>query len=146
MPFFDVRIDLISNIENKVFYKQINSLSCCLSTLFKDKTKRYINPIIDWSDKDVWDFIHWQGLKYCKLYDEGFKRLGCILCLLQTKKGKLRDIERYPKFYKGYLRAFENMIKHRIASGLKCNWKTGQEVMDWWIYEPSKQKQDTLFN
>ena len=115
-------------------------------TCFKDKTKKYINPIIDWSDTDVWDFIHQQGLKYCRLYDEGFKRLGCILCPLQTKKGKLRDIERYPKFYKAYLLAFKNMIKHRIASGLKCNWKTGQEVMDWWIYEPSKQLQDTLFN
>jgi len=114
-------------------------------TCRKTKGKKYLHPIIDWSETDVWDFIHQQGLKYCRLYDEGFKRIGCILCPMQTKKGKLIDAERYPKFYKAYLLAFKNMIEHRVASGLRCKWKTGQEVMDWWIYEPSKQSQDTLF-
>lgn len=38
------------------------------------------NPIIDWSDEDVWHFIKGKNLPYCKLYDEGFKRLGCIGC------------------------------------------------------------------
>ena len=117
-----------------------------VETCYKDKSKRYLNPIIDWSEKEVWEFIHQQKLEYCKLYDEGYSRIGCVLCPMQTKRGKLKDMERYPKFYKAYLLAFENMIKHRYASGLKCNWKTGQEVMDWWIYEPSKQKQESLFN
>ena len=117
-----------------------------VESCYKDKTKRYLHPIIDWSEKDVWDFIHQQGLKYCRLYDEGYKRIGCIMCPLQTKRGILRDAERYPKFYKAYLLAFKNMIKHRIASGLNCNWKTPEEVMDWWINEPNKQTQDVLFN
>ena len=117
-----------------------------VESCFKDKSKRYLNPIIDWSESEVWEFIHQQKLEYCKMYDEGYTRIGCILCPMQTKRGKLKDAKRYPKFYKAYLLAFENMIKHRHASGLKCNWKTGQEVMDWWIYEPSKQKQESLFN
>jgi|AntAceMinimDraft_17_1070374.scaffolds.fasta_scaffold02477_3 cell division protein FtsI (penicillin-binding protein 3) len=48
LPFFDVRIDLISNIKEKVFNKQIDSLSYCLSMLFKDKTKsQYKNILIN---------------------------------------------------------------------------------------------------
>lgn len=38
------------------------------------------NPIIDWSDEDVWNFIRHNNLPYCSLYDEGFSRLGCIGC------------------------------------------------------------------
>lgn len=39
-----------------------------------------LNPIIDWTDADVWQFIHENGVAYCSLYDEGFTRLGCIGC------------------------------------------------------------------
>ena len=135
---------VVTGIRSQESYKR--SKRKMVESCYKDKTKRYINPIIDWSETDVWDFIHQQGLKYCRLYDEGYKRIGCILCPMQTKKGKLRDAERYPKFYKVYLLAFKKMIEHRHYSGLECKWKDPQEVMDWWIYEPSKQLQDTLFN
>lgn len=39
-------------------------------------TKTMVNPIIDWEDEDVWEFIKEEDLPYCSLYDEGFKRLG----------------------------------------------------------------------
>ena len=32
-----------------------------------------VNPIVDWTDADVWQFIREQNLPYCSLYDEGFK-------------------------------------------------------------------------
>ena len=110
------------------------------------KSKIFLHPIIDWKKKDIWDFIKINNMKYCSLYDEGFKRIGCILCPMQTKKGKLRDIEKYPKFYRAYLLAFKKMIKHREECGVNKNWKTPEEVMNWWVCEPSKQIQDTLFN
>ena len=113
----------------------------------KEKHKKYIHPIIDWTEQDVWEFIKQRNLNYCSLYDEGFKRIGCILCPMQTKKGKLRDKERYPKFYKAYLLAFQKMLIERNKRlDLKTEWNTPEEVMNWWIYEPSKQIQDTLFN
>ena len=40
--------------------------------------KMLLNPIIDWSDEDVWEFLNGNGIPHCCLYDEGFKRLGCI--------------------------------------------------------------------
>lgn len=44
------------------------------------------NPIIDWSDEDVWHFIKGKNLPYCKLYDEGFNRLGCIGCSMASTR------------------------------------------------------------
>lgn len=36
--------------------------------------KTMVNPIVDWTDEDVWDFLNGSGIEHCCLYDEGFKR------------------------------------------------------------------------
>lgn len=38
--------------------------------------KHILNPILEWSESDVWNFIYQQGLSYCELYNCGFSRLG----------------------------------------------------------------------
>jgi len=109
--------------------------------------KKLLNPIIDWSDKDVWEFIKKYNLKYCCLYNEGYKRIGCVLCPMQTIRNKLKDKDRYPNFYKAYLLAFKKMIINRAKNNKEKNWNTPEEVMSWWIYGKSlKVKQDNLFN
>lgn len=52
-----------------------------------------VNPIIEWSEQDVWDFINANGIPYCSLYDEGFKRLGCIGCLWHHKKAENMNLD-----------------------------------------------------
>jgi len=93
-----------------------------------------VNPILDWSDEDVWQYIHSRELPYCSLYDEGFKRLGCIMCPMTSKIGMLRDAERWPKYYNAYLRTFNKMIEN--GGGTYERWTHGQDVMIWWIYNP----------
>lgn len=44
------------------------------------KSKMTVNPIVDWSDDDVWDYIHSENLPINPLYCEGHKRVGCIGC------------------------------------------------------------------
>lgn len=41
-------------------------------------TKTMVNPIVDWSDYDVWAFLHYYGCKSNPLYECGFNRIGCI--------------------------------------------------------------------
>ena len=50
----------------------------------------------------------------------------------------LRDKERFPKFYKAYLLAFDKMLKRIKDTGKEIEWQTAEEVMDWWIYGSDK--------
>lgn len=102
------------------------------------KKKIVVRPIIDWTDEEIWEYIRKYNLPYCELYDKGFKRLGCIGCPLSSNQK--RELELYPTYKENYIRAFEKMIEERIKKDKKCDWKTGEEVMKWWISECSKQK------
>lgn len=97
------------------------------------KGKNILNPIIDWSDSDVWQYIKQNNLPYSKLYDQGFHRLGCIGCPMQGPKGMERDFERWPKYKQAYIRAFDRMITVRKERGLETKWKNGEDVLRWWV-------------
>lgn len=97
-----------------------------------------INPIVDWEEEDVWEFLN-EVVKvpHCCLYDEGWTRIGCIGCPLAGKKEMLRSFERYPKYRDAYIRAFEQMIKNhpgqvRIATG-EAAYEGGGVLLDAWI-------------
>ena len=94
-----------------------------------------VNPIIDWTDEDVWEFIRTHNVPYCDLYDRGYTRLGCIGCPMATKAKQ--EMDAYPKIKEAYLRAFARMIENRKARGLpvvgKTDWSTPEKVMDWWL-------------
>lgn len=94
------------------------------------KSRVILNPIIDWSERDVWEFIRTENLPYCELYDHGFHRLGCIGCPMNSNKKA--DLDRYPKYKEAYIRAFDRMLKERDRRGLKTDaWKSADEVMEW---------------
>lgn len=97
--------------------------------------KTLVNPIIDWEDEDVWEFIHTYNIPYCSLYDEGWKRLGCAGCPLGGEAAMKRELERWPAIRKLYVRAFERMIARRKERGMPCQWETGEDVMRWWLKE-----------
>lgn len=81
------------------------------------KRRTTINPIIDWDEDEVWEFIkEWAKVPYCSLYDEGFTRLGCIGCPLQGTAGMLRDFKRWPRYKELYIRAFDEMLKRHPAA------------------------------
>ena len=85
--------------------------------------KTLVNPIIDWDDSEVWEFLNDVAkVPHCKLYDEGFGRLGCIGCPMATDRQRRRDFERYPKYRAAYIRAMQKMCdnhpgKIRVATG-----------------------------
>lgn len=102
--------------------------------------KTTVNPIIDWSDAEVWTFIRSNGIPYCSLYDEGFHRLGCIGCPLAPTREREQQFNRWPKYKQAYLNAFEKLLKENKRKGIKWK-KTGTEggdptvtdIWNWWM-------------
>lgn len=109
-------------------------------------TSTMINPIVDWSNTDVWEFLHYYGCQSNPLYQCGEKRIGCIGCPLQNFKGMKRDFAKYPKYRALYVRAFDKMLLARKDAGLKTDetWSDGEHVMRWWVGD--NPQQITLFD
>lgn len=93
------------------------------------KGRHILNPIIDWTNGEVWEFIRRYEVPYCELYDQGYKRLGCIGCPMNTRQKE--ELERYPKYKRAYLRAFDKMLK--AYEEKPRTWKIAEDVMKWWI-------------
>ncbi len=39
-----------------------------------------LNPLIDWTERDVWDYVRRNEVPYSALYDKGYKSIGCAPC------------------------------------------------------------------
>lgn len=106
------------------------------------KGKRVLNPIIDWTEEEVWRFIRKYHIPYCVLYDQGFSRIGCIGCLLASVKNREKEFARYPQYARAYIRAFDRMVEVRRAEGkTRGNWKSGKDVFHWWMYGNGKNEE-----
>lgn len=99
----------------------------------KSKSKGFVHPIFYWSESEVWEYTKRNNISYCSLYDQGFKRLGCIGCPIQGQKGMERDFERWPKHKAAYLRSFSKLIEARRFTERPALQKTAQEMFDWWV-------------
>lgn len=109
-------------------------------------TSTMVNPIVDWTDEDVWEFLHYYGCKGNPLYQCGNKRIGCIGCPFRGPKGMKKDFEQYPKYRAAYVAAFDRMLKAREEAGLinRKEWCDGEHVMRWWVGDDPNQV--TLFD
>jgi phosphoadenosine phosphosulfate reductase len=44
-----------------------------------------INPLLDWTEKQVWDYIKTNDIPYNELHDKGFPSIGCQPCTRAIK-------------------------------------------------------------
>ena len=133
-------LEVDANYKHKVMRNSDNEETRRWFESCSTRHKHILNPIIDWSTENVWDFLHGIDIPYCSLYDCGYSRLGCIGCPMSGEKGMLMDFSRYPKYRTAYVRAFDRMLQNRHESGMenKLSWKNGEDVMDWWVYGGSQ--------
>jgi phosphoadenosine phosphosulfate reductase len=47
-----------------------------------------INPLVDWTEQRVWDFIQRSGVPYNALHDQGYRSIGCAPCTRTVKPGE----------------------------------------------------------
>lgn len=73
------------------------------------KESLLISPIIDWTEDDVWTFLNTLGIKHCCLYDEGFTRIGCILCPMSRRSQKEIDMKRWPHVKRNWIKAIKEI-------------------------------------
>lgn len=111
------------------------------------KAKRVCNPIIEWTDADVWDYIEAEKIPVNPLYECGFSRVGCIGCPMAGTAGRQREFARYPQYERMYIRAFERMIEERHRRGLHTDWERGIDCFHWWMEDgtlPGQMEFDDL--
>ncbi len=46
------------------------------------------NPIINWGEEDVWEYIKKNNVPYNKLHDQGYPSIGCAPCTRAVKEGE----------------------------------------------------------
>lgn len=78
---------------------------------------RVLNPIIDWSDDDVWSYLASRGIEGNPLYKEGWTRIGCVGCPLAGRRAREIAFARYPKLYKAWHDAIAYVIERRRQMG-----------------------------
>jgi len=88
----------------------------------------FLNIIIDWTTAEVWEYIRERKLRYCSLYDEGWKRIGCVLCPM------IRDVDRQMRRWPAIAKIWERAIKDTWKPGpRKSSFRSPEEYWQWWL-------------
>lgn len=95
------------------------------------KDKILVSPIIYWTERDVWEFLN-EVVKvpHCKLYDEGYTRIGCICCPMSNKRQKLRDIKQYPHVKRRWIQTIQKLIDEGY---INHSFQDAEFGFYWWI-------------
>ena len=104
-------------------------------------------PIFNWKEWQIWEFIEKHKLLYPKLYDEGFSRIGCVICPNHHNRHKqYRD--RWPKHFE----CFEKYVRiwwiKRVGQGKTMWYDTVEEFIENWYagkfnyYKQHKESKD----
>ena len=59
-----------------------------------------INPLADWTNKQVWRYIHEHRLSYNPLHDQGYPSIGCTHCTRSVQPGEDPRAGRWSGFNK----------------------------------------------
>lgn len=70
------------------------------------KESLLISPIIHWTERDVWEFLtNVVRVPHCELYDQGFRRIGCIGCPMSNFRQKIIENQRWPHVKRNWIKA-----------------------------------------
>lgn len=86
------------------------------------KDKIIVSPIIEWQDRDVWEFLNKVVcVPHCELYDPpyNYHRIGCICCPMANIKARKRDIEMYPHVKQKWMEVGKEFLQRGFSSEYK---------------------------
>ena len=100
----------------------------------REHTQIY-KPIFDWQEWAVRDFIESRNLPYPSLYDEGWSRVGCVICpFICSPNMKMvnRNKAKWPGMYKAFEHAVRKWFLTRKAQGAIFREETAEEYLQNW--------------
>lgn len=109
--------DLCCNLRKvEPLRRKLSELSAWITSIRRDQTsvrsgaKRVewdakfglvkINPIVDWTSKQVWRYIHDHDVPYNALHDQNYPSIGCTHCTRAIMPGEDSRAGRWPDFNK----------------------------------------------
>lgn len=135
--------NLTNNREKKIVLNNDNEETRQLFESCALRGKRICNPIVDWSNSQVWDYIRSEHLEANPLYEMGFFRVGCLGCPMAGKT-RWREFRLFPTYEQAYLRAFGRMLEAIHREGKETKWRTAADVFSWWMEEEMVEGQICL--
>ena len=102
---------------------------------YRIKGKIHVYPILEWTEKNVWDYIKKENLSYPVDHYSKYKRLGCVGCPLANKSIRIQQYRQYPKYAQAIIKA----IKTNIENGKNISFLFNDEyrAFYWWLSEKS---------
>lgn len=102
-------------------------------------------PIFRWMEWEIWEYLDRYNLPYCSLYDEGFSRLGCVVCPFLANKNQAsinKYKDRWPLHYKMFEKTmrklWDNGEKERqIENGYSTTFE--EFLNDWYLGMPRRK-------
>lgn len=108
--------NFVSDPSKKIILNNDNDEQRMLFESCTLKGKRICNPIVDWRDSDVWEYIRSERLELNPLYDMGFYRVGCLGCPM-AGKNRWTEFRLFPTYQRAYIRSFGKMLDVIHAGG-----------------------------
>lgn len=75
--------------------------------------KAQCTPMSIWTDDDVWEYIRRFNLPYCKIYDMGYDRTGCVFCMfgahLDKEPNRFQRLQRtHPDLWRYCMKPYDD--------------------------------------
>lgn len=113
-------------------------------------------PLLDWSNRDIADYIEAKGLICHRLYYDSkgefqvHRRLGCIGCPLASRANRIREFRTYPGMLRYYVKAAQEYINSHPDVQLSRVFGDGAGAVSYWIFYDSiadwrDAMQDSMF-
>lgn len=91
--------------------------------------KTLVSPMLHWTTDHVWQYIRERELPYCELYDQGWTRIGCILCPFEMHPEK--SMERWPRPFERALDVVREMWPQKAS--WQERFESPEAVFAWWL-------------
>ncbi|HEY8505768.1 MAG TPA: phosphoadenylyl-sulfate reductase [Gemmataceae bacterium] len=132
-PLYDIRPDQCC-YDRKVLplRKAVAGYKAWISSIRKDQTEHRraagvvqwdakfklvkVNPLLSWTFKDVWNFVHKNKVPYNPLHDENYPSIGCWPCTRPVQPGEDERAGRWAG--KAKKECGLHVIEHKDGSGI----------------------------